>query len=686
MPVKEFTGQLDQPKIREFTGELDSDFNRETTGTDRMRSAISESRAAASSHPLPSNFNDGVQRVGPSTSGFTPYPNQGQMALENQAARLDKQSGGNIRGPWMDRPENVQAMRGPLLGVATALATGGASAPLSVGRLAIESVAQGGAGAVSEFANQREQGISDPGAIAKEAGIVGAGNFAAPVLMKGVANGFKKMFSTPLDAETAQSAKFAKDNKLKFPLSSAVPGSKAGNTQAASNILLPGQLKNISDARQVAVFLNQKLGTLTKDANVIQASAENGQKLLREVFAPGETAYTETFRGYRELVGDDTPIPLTKSVEVIRNAANALKARGESGKITNRLMQLSGIDPKADDAVSKLNAKVTDARGKLKVLQAKLDSGGNKSVIEAQMAQWEDRLAEVKRQISEKTASKGTAQLTAKQADELYTGLLRDVGGQATATGEMGAVLKALEADLDTVGKAYGANFAEDAAMMKADRDKWRELRKVPGLERLSKGFGEGGVKDGGEWLDGLFVNPNGKALSKFRELAPEQYHDVADAWLAKNIQKFSRQTDGSIGTVLDGRALRTWYVANKDRVKLIFGSDQAEALDNFSLYAHYMANAAKSADNRPSNMQLATRFLGEMGAVTGAPIPGMPIPGIPGIVVPSQIAAFGIARGLSDPSSSLFKVFTEGFDPKTRNFMLMTGQLAGREGARAGN
>ena len=53
-----------------------------------------------------------------------------------------------------------------------------------------------------------------------------------------------------------------------------------------------------------------------------------------------------------------------------------------------------------------------------------------------------------------------------------------------------------------------------------------------------------------------------------------------------------------------------------------------------------------------------------------------------PTIMVPGEAASYVLAKGLSDPSSQLFKVFTEGFSPATRSFVVKSGQLTGAAGA----
>lgn len=640
-------------------------------------------QAKQASHATRPNWASGVASVGPAgpDASIAQRAQEIQNLSTHQAQQIKKQAGHDIRGVVWNRPENQEVIRDVGLSAATAIATGGASGPVTLGRLGWQALAQGGAGATSEAVGQmQEGGITDPGQIAKEGAYTAAGDLAGGTILKTAGKLANKLFVTPMDEPTGRAAQFARESGAKFPLSSAMPGSRPAMAQGASNALLPGQLRNISDAKQVATFLNREIGNMQQDPIVIKAAADSGQKFLRTVFEPGETVYTKTFENYRQLVGDDTPVPLTASVKAIQSAAQDALNRGESGPIAKRLIEMSGIEKatKNKEAADKIAAQITDYRAKLKVLEAGR-TPKNTARIDADMDRWEGKIVEAKRLLAEKAAPVGMPDsLTAKQADELYTGILKQAAKDPTSRGEMGKVLQALESDLDETGKLYGANFADDAKLMKDTRDQWRDLRKVEGLSRLSKELGsQGGARDHKEWLDGLFVNPNGKALAKFRELQPELYHDVADAWLGKELNRFSRSTDGAIGKTLDGRALRTWYGANSDRIKLIYGAPQAQALDNFSLYAQYMASAAKKGDQ-------GFPGLNDFGALARVGTEGAAIAKAPFITIPSQGAAFLLARGLSDPKSQLFKLMTQGFDPKTRQFMLMTGQMGGRETGRA--
>jgi hypothetical protein len=69
-----------------------------------------------------------------------------------------------------------------------------------------------------------------------------------------------------------------------------------------------------------------------------------------------------------------------------------------------------------------------------------------------------------------------------------------------------------------------------------------------------------------------------------------------------------------------------------------------------------------------------------------GSPIAGHAIPGGAPIMIPGEMASFVLARGLSDPSSSLFKVFTQGFSPGMRSFMVKSAGLAGGQAASGDN
>jgi hypothetical protein len=481
--------------------------------------------------------------------------------------------------------------------------------------LAMQSL-MGGAGATVGELHRQEQGNfpTDVKGALEEGGKSAATGFAVGTALKGLGAAAKAIFSTPLPGPAGKAAQFARDEGVPFPLSSAVPGSGASRTQTAARGLLPGEIRTQVDANRVSQFLNQRVGTIVNGAAPLDEAALKGQQYLRQAFEPGETVYTQTFQNLRKTVGDDTAIPLTETTKVLDGVSDALKQRGEMKAVFNRIRNIQ--------------------KG-------------------------------------------GATEQTVQQLDELYSGLLKDTARNANARREANVVLSAIGKDIDSVAKEFGMSFSDDVAAAKAVRDQFRELRNIPQLERLSQPFGErGGTLGSRQWMTELFSNPNGKALAELRTRNPELYHELADSYLASNINRFSKPMKDGVGRALDGTALRAWYEQNEGALKLIYGAPQAKALDNFSTYAKYMAGAVDRAAN-PARISsdpaaLLTRGVAEAAALKLNPA----------IMVPGEAASYVLAKGLSDPSSQLFKVFTEGFSPATRSFVIKSGQLGSQAAA----
>lgn len=545
----------------------------------------------------------------PSVSATAPDPG----SFSKMAAQVGQQAEA-IEGetPFLQQPGGDLKKGLPVMGAALGSFFGPAGTGL--GALAGSSIGAGAGGFLGELGRQKlsDEPVSVSGA-AKEGAMQGAGNMAGGLVLKGLSGVARKLFSSPLDDSAQAAAGFAKEKGVPFPLSSAVPGSKAARAQQASRALLPGEIKTQLDANKVAQFLNREVGTIQAAGRPTDEAALKGQQYLRKVFEPGETVYTETFKGFREAVGDATAVPLTNTAVAIQGVAEALKTRGASGALAQQIMTL---------------------------------------------------------------AKRPASQMTTQQLDALYGELLKKAGKNPNAIAEMNVVLSAIAKDLDEVGKGFGVSFGDDLLKARGVRDEFRELRKIPGLERLAKDFGDkGGALGSRQWMSELFGNPNGKALAELRARNPELYHELADSWLATNISRFSRPSDSAIGNVLDGKALRGWFEQNSEQLKLIYGAPQAKALDNFTRYASHMSGAVNRAATgkalEPQNLFL--RGGAESAATYTAPV----------LMVPSEAGSYVLAKGLSDPSSTLFRLFTEGVKPSTLNFLKTSAQLTGQQAGR---
>lgn len=564
MPVREFTGKLDAPKVREFTGQLDPPKQKPPGFT-----------------PLDLNAIFAKSRAGGYEPGFDPKV-AAEVTADNAIDALPLIGG-------------VAASFVPVPG-STALGTmGGAALAAGIGT---------GAG---EVARQMVRNERDPAKLAEVSGTSAVAAGATVGALKGLGALAKKVFSFRPDPQMQQAIGFAKDQNVPFPLSSAAPGSGPAKVQQGTRALLAGDIKNHRDATTVAQFLNREVDgqatALAPKASPVDEASLKGQQFLREVFEPGETLHKAAFQSVYDDIGDAAPVPLDKTKEAIKSALNTLKERGEVKQVYRRLIIMKG---------------------------------------------------------------KGAETLTTKELDELYGALIKDGLANKHALPEVKKILGAITSDLDDMS----AGFAQKLSAAQKAREAYRGLQDIPSLQRLSQEMGGRNAARGSrDWLNTLFANPDGRALAKFRELNPDLYHELADSWLAMNLNKFSGSTAGNLGRTLDGRSLRDWYVANERAIKIIMGSPQAKALDNFSLYANYMGNAARFADDASkalSPKEMLFRGAAEVAGGVKAPL-----------FLTGEPTAYLLAKGLADPNSTLFRLFTEGFKPSTREAMLAAGRAA---------
>lgn len=552
----------------------------------------------------------GGAQIGPVT-GRDQIPGAGMAQAAAEAQKIE----GEL--PLFERfsrwaQENPAAM----MGGAGSVMTGGASLPVTA-------LVTGGFGGAGELARQK---MADEPVNLGDAGAEGAKQVAGVLIGGGIIKGLgalsKKLFSSPMQPEVRQAANYAADEGIPFPLSSAMPGSGAARAQQGSGILIPGYIRNASDATKVAQALNQRIGTLTQKAEVFDEAALQGQKFLKDVFDPGEQALRQVFADYKIAVGPEAQIEINATKPMLLTLVERMRARGETtSKLYRRIKSM--VDPKGPGA-----KRVT---------------------------------------------------YSAQEMDDLLRGVTNETFVKGTTWAEEGkALAAALVKDMDAYGQNLGLSFADDYATAAAGRAEYRELRKIPGLQQLAKEFGSGGAKKGSiDWMNSLFRAENAKALAKIRELNPSLYHDLSDAWLARQIQQFS-SAKGEMLPTLNGAGLRTWFEQNSKQLQQFMTKEQLQALDNFSLYAKYMTGAQTQArawalrDPQSTAATIGRGAAEVFGALKGGPVAPLLIGG--------EAGSFVLARGLSDPSSSLFKAFTTGFSPQFRSFIIKSGQLTGQQ------
>lgn len=547
------------------------------------------------------------QSIGPAELSGPEISRSAAQEVSQQAQAIDKEL------PWIERYSTQRASVPIIGGMAGAMVPGA-----GWGALALSAGLSGaGAGGGELLAQKRFREPTDVGKAVKRGAVDATATLATGAALKGLGAVAKKLFSSPLSDPQQAAATFAKQEKVPFPLSSAAPGSGAARTQNMAGGLLPGAIKNQADAKSVAVYLNNTVGTMTEKASVFDDAAKQGQTFLRSVFEPGETAYKQVFSEFTEAAGDQSAIPIANMKRAALEAANRLQARGQTtGGLYQRLRTIIKTDAPT---------------------------------------------------------------MTPAELDELYGAIIKQAfNSRGAAGGEGKIVLSGIVQDMD----AFVPGTGNAVASAEAVRESFRELRNIPALQRLAAEMkSQSGAKGTIDWMNTLFQSGNGKALSKLRELNPQLYHDLADAYLAREIDIASKYSVGGFARQIDGQKLRSWFTANQPRIKEIYGSAQAQVLDNFTNYAQMMSGAQKAAEEASKGgvgMNLTTfgRGLAEGGAMLKNPV----------VMVPTEASAFVLARGLSDPSSQLFKVFTKGFSPSTKFTTLQLGEAAGRETARRKN
>lgn len=494
-----------------------------------------------------------------------------------------------------------------ILGTAGALAAPGPGwAALGLSSLGAGAGAGGGE-LLRQFVTKEE---IDPLKAGKEGLKAGAGNLVGGTVVKGLGKAASTFFGSKLSPDEAMAQQFAQADGAPFPLSIAKPSL----AQRAADKFALGKLGNQQQANKVTQYLNQKVGSLTEKAAVFDDVAAQGQGFFRNLLEPGETKLRATFDDYAAAIGPDARVPISRTQSALRNALDELQKTGDTK-----------------------NPLAVRIRSMLKVV--------------------------------------GNSDLTPAQLDGLMFGLTKDTYKRGTNESVVGAgerVMEALAKDMDEFGQNFGKNFLADFSAAKAERAGYRKLiREVPQIAQLSKEFGEQGATKGSiDWMNRLFNSGNGKALSKIREVNPALYHDLADSWIAANVNRFAHFNPQMHGRTLDGAGLRQWVEANGDTIKQVLGKDQFKALDNFSLYAKTMtgSNMAKAGEGiKLQNLAFSGAVGGPLGFVN------------PWLLVPTEGAAFVLARGLSDPSSTLFKLFASD---ATKAAVRAAGRIGGQQAA----
>jgi hypothetical protein len=217
----------------------------------------------------------------------------------------------------------------------------------------------------------------------------------------------------------------------------------------------------------------------------------------------------------------------------------------------------------------------------------------------------------------------------------------------------------AIVKDYEVVGKQSNIDLPALLNVAKGETKKYKELAKIPGLERFAKEIGDRGAPAGTRnWISELFTEKNKMALAEMQKQAPDIYQELASTNMAQIIQKHSKP-NGFFGNTLDGKAFREYVEKNSSNLKNIYREKAFEALDNFSSYAKYTTEMVDRAGKTLSGSTPGQVVFGwgMKGAELGAAYK------FPYIVIPAEGAAYGLAKSLTNPNGKIFNAFSKGFD-----------------------
>lgn len=258
----------------------------------------------------------------------------------------------------------------------------------------------------------------------------------------------------------------------------------------------------------------------------------------------------------------------------------------------------------------------------------------------------------------------------------IMDGIRKDIGKIARKNNNVKTISddlkEAILKDYDEVGAQLGISAREMAEEAIQKYALFAKLTKeFPQLERFGKQFGErGGTMGSKQWFGELFTEGNAKALNEIRKQSPKLYQELSDTWLAQLLERHTTATTGMFGKVLDGEKFRAYFEANKTAIKKILGTERTEVLNNFTNYTKHVGDALKT---QPIGGQEATMRLGEVAG-------GM---AFPHIFIPNEAASYLLAKGLSNPNSVPYKLFTTGPSLSFKKASKLSLESMGQAGAR---
>jgi hypothetical protein len=334
MPVKEFKGTLDKPKVKEFTGKLDPD---ETALYGRK---LPEARALPDPGPMDNRL---APPRGAPPGRFPPAP-YGSDSVEGAGRPrgvigmfTDEMPGFQMPNP-QGNPEHRKYI----------MATVGAMAPpgLTLGRIAAQS-ALGGAGYAIGSLSEQTRGEKtladvDPLSIAAESGGFAAGTAAGGLLFKGLGAIANKIF---VSAPEEQALKFATEKGAPY----LDPRAQIGRSGFAGDLALRGKAKQaVTEINRAMADVSKGVRSLEMADDALDSAATAARKEFNALFSEGKQGISAPLKNVRSLYGDDFIVE-PRNLDPALDAAEEYLRTNQgttSGKVYKRIKNL--IENKAE--------------------------------------------------------------------------------------------------------------------------------------------------------------------------------------------------------------------------------------------------------------------------------------------------------------------------------------------------
>ncbi|MGB0717976.1 MAG: hypothetical protein ACPGO7_01460, partial [Alphaproteobacteria bacterium] len=212
--------------------------------------------------------------------------------------------------------------------------------------------------------------------------------------------------------------------------------------------------------------------------------------------------------------------------------------------------------------------------------------------------------------------------------------------------------LRGVEQDLNRMGTDAGVNVVEELA--KADKlfGKLRALQKIPNLKRF------GDIKNGQGWIKSFVNENNVKAIQFLESKDPELHQQIIGARLQQIFDDSMKDTGGRLGRVFDGKKFAEYVKNNESFFKNVYGNERFKAIKGFANYARFIGEELARVDKDAGFMGVTGGLRGLQASALGSSIvTGSPTPAIMAAVF--EGASGSLSRGLIDPSSATFRLFT---------------------------